>query len=64
MIKNIQKVGFPLAFNNKYETLAFIKYVKSKDYGELFANMVNHPKILKLIIHGLRDPLFEPPLLN
>jgi len=57
-MKNVSKTGFDLGFKSKYETLSFLHYVKCEEYGEMFESTKNHPKILKLIIHGRNDTLF------
>lgn len=60
----MSSTGFDLGFHTKYETLSFIHYIKSPDYGEVFASTWNHPNVLKLFIHGRNDTLFNSSLLN
>lgn len=60
----MSSAGFRLDFKNKYQTLSFMRYIQSKNYGIGFQITLDHPNILKLIIHGTKDSLFESPLLN
>lgn len=57
-LRAISSTGFNLDFKNKYQTLAFMRYIQSKNYGVGFQITLDHPKILKLIIHGTKDALF------
>lgn len=60
----MSKTGFDLGFKTKFETLSFLHYVKSPNYGEIFEATWNHPNVLKLFIHGRNDTLFDSKLLN
>lgn len=63
-VTSLSSMGFDLGFKNKYQTLSFLRLVKSPDYGELFETTRHHPEVLKLIIHGRKDTLFDSTLLN
>lgn len=63
-LKSLSSTGFDIGFKTKYETVSFIHYIKSPDYGEVFAATWNHPNVLKLFIHGRNDTLFNSDLLN
>ena len=41
-----------------------MRYIKSKNYGELFEMARQYPKIVKLLIYGQNDTIFETVLLN
>lgn len=60
----MSSTGFGMDFKSKYETMSFLHYIKSPDYGEIFDATWNHPSVLKLFIHGRKDTLFQPKLLN
>ena len=60
----MKQTGFDLNFRDKYDTLAFMHYIKNPGYNELFKVAEGYPNILKLFIYGRRDTLFETRLIN
>ena len=63
-MKAMKQLGFELGFQDKYQTLSFMRYIKSNKYGELFEMAHYYPPVVKLLVYGRNDTIFETQLLN